>query len=176
VSGARRHIVLVGLPGCGKTTVGRLVAGHLGARFVDLDTSVAERAGAPVERIFAERGEPAFRLLERSEMLRALLGEAGVLAPGGGWAAQAGNLEAAADRAVTIYLSLTAAEAARRIGPSGAVRPLLAGKDATLALAELLAAREPFYQRCQSVVDVAGRSPEWASTEVAKLARSLGGW
>ena len=176
MTGGRRHIVLVGLPGSGKTTIGRIAAEELGARFVDLDAMVAGRAGMSVQRIFAEQGEHAFRLLERTEMLREVAAEAGVLAPGGGWAAHPGNLEAVAHRAVTIYLRVRVAEAVRRVGASGEVRPLLAAQEPSVALAELLKARESFYQRCEATVEAGGRTPEAVSSEVAKLARSLGGW
>ncbi|HXV85327.1 MAG TPA: shikimate kinase, partial [Gemmatimonadales bacterium] len=123
------HIVLVGLPGSGKTTVGRMVAATLAARFVDLDERIAGQERMSVEQIFAERGEAAFRRLETAAMRATLEEEAAVLAPGGGWAAHPGNLEDASHRALTVYLKVTASEAADRVRLSGRVRPLLAGKD-----------------------------------------------
>ena len=83
----KKHIVLIGLPGSGKTTVGRIVAEALHAGFVDVDAILARREGEPISMIFAEKGEAAFRELERKEMETALGNEAAVIAPGGGWAA-----------------------------------------------------------------------------------------
>ena len=68
----KRHVVLIGLPGAGKTTVGQLVAERLQAGFVDVDTVLVRREGRPVTMIFAEKGEGAFRELERKEMESAL--------------------------------------------------------------------------------------------------------
>src|SRR5439155_23731928 len=64
----RRHIVLIGLPGSGKTTVGRLVAERLGTGFVDVDAIIERREGRPITMIFAEKGEAAFREMERKGM------------------------------------------------------------------------------------------------------------
>ena len=80
----KRHVVLIGLPGCGKATVGRLAAETLHAGFVDIDAILARRAGKPIALIFAEQGQPAFREMERNEMEAALGNQAAIVAPGGG--------------------------------------------------------------------------------------------
>jgi shikimate kinase len=77
-------IVLVGFMGAGKTTVGRLLARHLGLPFADADTVIEERVGLPIPRIFAEQGEPAFRALEHDTIASLLAGPRLVLALGGG--------------------------------------------------------------------------------------------
>ncbi|HYS60296.1 MAG TPA: shikimate kinase, partial [Gemmatimonadales bacterium] len=99
----KRHIVLIGLPGSGKTTVGRLVAERLGAGFVDVDAIIERREGRPITLIFAEKGEAAFREMERKEMETALAAEPAVIAPGGGWAAQPGAIDSAKSHALVIY-------------------------------------------------------------------------
>ena len=81
----RRHLLLVGLSGAGKTTVGRLVAAALGAPFVDLDEEVARRAGRTIAEVFGEEGESAFRALESACARDALAGAPAVVAAGGGY-------------------------------------------------------------------------------------------
>lgn len=93
----RRLICLAGFMGSGKTTVGRLLAGHLGWHFVDLDARIEEQAGAAITAIFETRGELAFRELEHDILARILAqclgnGRPTVVALGGGTLAQANNL------------------------------------------------------------------------------------
>lgn len=79
-----RHLILIGLPGSGKTTVGRLAAERLGLPFADCDTLIQRETGMTIPAIFAERGEPYFRAVE-SRILAALCGgPAQVIATGGG--------------------------------------------------------------------------------------------
>ena len=178
----KRHLVLVGLPGAGKTTVGRLVAGALKAPFVDLDDVIEAASGKGIAQLFEERGEAAFRDLEREAMARALAAPPSVIAAGGGWAAQPGNLEAAGGRAVTVYLRAAPEVAARRVtgsqprGPASDARPLLAGQDVERRMRELLEARRSSYERCQATVPADGEQPAAVAGAVVKLARSLAGW
>lgn len=168
------HMVLIGLPGCGKTAAGSLAASRLGAPFVDLDQLITKEQGRSIERIFAI-GESTFRELERDAMRRVLDGPPGIVSPGGGWAAQPGNLESATGQAVLVYLRVTPGIAAERIGDS-AGRPLLAGADPRQRLTELLEARETFYRRAGHSIDTDGRSPELVAETIVTLARKHGGW
>lgn len=170
-----RHVVLVGLPGSGKSTVGRLVAAALGAPFVDLDDVVELSSGKSIAQLFTQRGEPEFRLLERQAMERALEGAASVIAAGGGWLAQPGNLEGVRGRAVIVYLQATPEVAARRVSPTD-TRPLLRSGDVTVRLRELLAERQGYYQRSDASVSADRDPPDAVAAEVVKLARSLAGW
>ena len=94
---SRRHIVLVGLPGAGKTTVGKAVAEKLACPFVDVDAIIVRKTQMPVERFFAEFGEQKFRAVEKEAVAEALGHDAAVVVPGGGWAAQDGNLDGTQD-------------------------------------------------------------------------------
>src|SRR4051812_46587224 len=138
----KKHIVLIGLPGAGKSTVGRMVAERLQAGFVDIDTILIRKEGKPITLIFAEKGEPAFREMERKEVEAALANEPAVIAPGGGWAAQPGALEDAKSRGYFVYLKARAEVAAGRAEPSG-TRPVLMGDDPVARMHELLKARDP---------------------------------
>ncbi len=169
----RRHLVLVGLPGAGKSSVGRLAAGLLRCPFVDLDEMLAQASGESVGTIFATRGESVFRELEREAMAELLDREPMVIAPGGGWAAQPGNLEAAEPVAVVVYLSVSPGTAATRLAGTGD-RPLLAGDDPREVLEQMLRSREPFYRRAALEVDGEAGSVEVVAEAVVAAARRYG--
>lgn len=169
----RRHLVLVGLPGAGKSTVGPLVAERLGCPFLDLDVVIESGAGRPVAAIFASRGEPAFRELEREAMDGALAGPFAVIAPGGGWAAQPGNLAAAERRAVLVYLAISPAAAAERLA-GNSDRPLLVGSQPREVLEQLLLAREPFYRLAALEVDAEAGPPDFVAEGVVAAALRYG--
>lgn len=163
--GLSRHVFLVGFMGSGKSTVGRMVAGSLGVRFVDLDAVIESAAGEPIPQIFSNQGEEAFRDLE-SEALESLEGEEpSVVACGGGVVLRDSNRGVLKRLGTVVYLKVTAGEAVARIGDRR-TRPLLAGPGGTLAATTLLAARETVYASVADVtVDTTGRS----ASEVAQL-------
>jgi shikimate kinase len=113
----QRHVLLVGLPGCGKSTVGRLAADGLAAPLIDIDGLLVREMGMPISQIFGMVGEARFREMERDAVNAAQGGNPGVIVPGGGWAAQPGQLEAALASSLVVYLKCqpaTAAEPGRR--------------------------------------------------------------
>ena len=171
----KQHIVLVGLPGSGKTTVGKLAAGVLQAAFVDIDAVIMRKQGKPITMIFAELGESAFRDMERKEMEVALGAAPAVIAPGGGWAAQPGALDAARPRAFVVYLKLRADTAAARAATPGN-RPTLMGEDPVARMRQLLKEREPFYLKADAQVDVERKTAQQATDDVVALARTGAGW
>ena len=167
--------MLLGLPGAGKTTVGRLAAAALRAPFVDLDTEIARHAGKPIPVIFQEDGEAAFRVLESGCARLAFAREPAVVAAGGGFAEDAANRAAAHAAGVTVYLEVAPATAAARLGGSGG-RPLLDSADPTARLAALLERRRAGYLEAQHVVATDGATPDQVARLVASLAREHGGW
>jgi len=171
----KRHIVLIGLPGAGKTTVGRMVAERLHAGFVDIDNVLIRKEGKPIAMIFAEKGEQAFREMERKEVDAALANEPAVIAPGGGWAAQPGALDGARSRGYFVYLKARAEVAAGRAEPSG-TRPVLMGDDPLARMRELFTTRDPFYAKADATVLTEAKSAENVAAEVAKLAQTGAGW
>ena len=171
----KRHIVLIGLPGAGKSTVGKMVADRLHTAFVDIDSILNRKEGKPISMIFAEKGEPAFREMERKEVEAALSHEPAVLAPGGGWAAQPGALDSAKPRGYIVYLKARAEVAAGRAEPSG-TRPVLMGDDPLARMRELYTTRDPFYAKADATVLTEAKSAETVAAEVVKLAQTSAGW
>ncbi|HET9707624.1 MAG TPA: shikimate kinase [Gemmatimonadales bacterium] len=170
-----RHVVLIGLPGSGKTTVGKLVADALKAPFMDIDATVTRKEGRPISMIFAEKGEGVFREMERVEMEAALGGAPAIIAPGGGWAAQPGALSSVQQRGLVVYLKTRAETAASRAAPQGN-RPVLMGEDPALQMRQLLKEREPFYVLADATVETDRKAPAKVVEEIVRLARARAGW
>ena len=172
-----RHIVLVGLPGAGKSTVGKLLAERLGAPYVDIDSLIVRKMQKPIARIFAEDGEPRFRQLEAETMRQALTGPPAVIIPGGGWAAQPGALDGVEAIVFLVYLRVMAITAAKRAdqGEEGG-RPLLVGVDPVEHMRFLLRERERFYLLAEAEVKADVKSAASIADEIATLARERAGW
>jgi shikimate kinase len=162
-----RHIVLVGLMGVGKSTVGRRLAKEVQRPFADVDEQVELAAGATIPTLFAQRGEAAFRTLE-SEVLADLLGrEAPLVIAGGGGVVTVGANRAAlvAEDAFVVWLQASPEFLAARTDPRH--RPLLQG-DAVGTLTRLLADRGSLYaQVADMAVDI---EPFHADAEKPKRA------
>jgi shikimate kinase len=135
--------ILIGPPGAGKSTVGPLLAGLLGAAFLDTDNEIAAAAGKPVGDIFIDDGEAAFRALERDAVARAVTTHTGVIGLGGGAVLDPGTRRLLAGQRV-VYLETGFAAAARRVGLDKP-RPLLLGNPRA-QLKALLEQRLPVYR------------------------------
>jgi shikimate kinase len=170
-----QHVLLVGLPGSGKSTVGRLVAERLAAPLIDIDGLLVREMGMPVSQIFGMVGEARFREMEREAVKAAQAASPGVIVPGGGWAAQPGQLEEAMSSSLAVYLRCLPATAAKR-SEQGETRPLLAGVDPAQRMRLLLEERERFYLLAPHQVDAERAQPDAVAAEVLELARQHGGW
>ncbi len=142
----QRPISLVGMPGCGKSTVGRHLARQLGRRFVDSDTEIERHIGMPIREWFPVHGEDAFRDLEE-RVIDELTQQPGiVLATGGGAVLRPANRDALHDRSHAFYLRSTPEELFRRLRHDQQ-RPLLQVADPQKRLRELYRERDPLYRR-----------------------------
>jgi shikimate kinase len=183
-----RHVVLVGMMGAGKSTVGAELARRLALPFVDVDSEIERRQGRSIAHIFRDDGEPAFRMIERT-VLADVLGrpEPSVVAAGGGAVIDPANRALMRDRGVVIWLRAQPDELARRVEGDTA-RPLLmvdadgvtVGGDAAQAatlrahrLSELATAREAAYhQVSHDVVNVDHLSVDEVADTLVRFLRT----
>jgi len=149
-----KPIVLIGLMGAGKTTVGRRLAQRMRLPFVDADHEIEAAAGMSVADIFERFGEPYFRDGERRVIARLVDGAPKVIATGGGAFMNEGTRALILERGLAVWLDAEPGVLADRVSRRD-TRPLLRGKDPETVLAELAAIRNPFYAlapiRVQSV-------------------------
>jgi len=125
--------------------------------------------------IFAEKGEQAFREMERKEVETALANEPAVIVPGGGWAAQPGQLDGARASGYFVYLKARAEVAAGRAEPSG-TRPVLMGGDPVDQMRTLLKERDSYYAKADATVLTEAKPAEKVADEIVRLAQMSAGW
>ena len=104
MEGRTENLILIGMPGCGKSTVGRELAQRLGRPLVDLDQEIEREAGVPIPQIFAEQGEEAFRQMEHRQLVKASRRSGVVIATGGGVVTRKENLKPMRENAVVVFL------------------------------------------------------------------------
>jgi shikimate kinase len=171
-TGARTHVVLIGPRGCGKTTVGRLLARRLRCDFVDTDELVEQAAGKPIAQIFAEGGETAFRRLERHAIDQSLNRSRCVIAVGGGAVLDEANRAALRAAGVCFFLTAPAQELYRRLSAdprSASTRPPLTELPALAEVERVLAGRQQLYEAMADyVIETAGRTPQQVADQIAK--------
>lgn len=165
------HVVLIGMMGVGKSTVGRLLARQWSRPFVDADEELERRTGSSVAALFDERGEARFRRLETEALVDLLGAEAPtVISCGGGVVTEDANRELLGERATVVWLTAPVDVLARRVG-DGSSRPLL-GPEPPEVLRELMEQRMPLYEAvADHVVDTADRSPKTVARRVAQVVR-----
>jgi shikimate kinase/3-dehydroquinate synthase len=154
------ELVIVGLPGSGKTAVGKRVAARRGAAFVDLDEAIERAAGARVPEVFASEGEAGFRGRERAAIEALGAPDAGpelqrVIAPGGGAIVDPRNRWRLLRGRRAVWLDVRPEVVAQRLRRSPNVRPLIAGRDPMGTIRDLAANRQRFYGTATRVAGVA---------------------
>jgi shikimate kinase len=150
-----RSIVLVGMMGAGKSSIGRRLASRLNIPFVDADTEIEKAAGMSIADIFARHGEADFRSGEARVIARLLDGGPQVLATGGGATVNADTRAAIKAKGVSVWLHADFDVLIRRISKRKNDRPMLQTADPEATLRHLMAEREPIY--AQSDITVQSR-------------------
>jgi shikimate kinase len=149
-------LALVGMPGSGKSTVGRQLARQLGLHYVDSDHEIESEIGMPIRDYFDAHGEAAFRDLEQATLERLTQQPAVVLATGGGAVLRPANRDALHQRMQVLYLRATPEELHRRLRHD-TQRPLLQVADPLRRLRDLYRERDPLYRRTAHFVVEAAR-------------------
>jgi shikimate kinase len=164
------HLVLVGLPGAGKSTIGRVVARRLRRPFLDFDLEIERRVECTVAQFFARAGEAAFRELEVRITRELQTAQPMVLAPGGGWVTNPGVMQLLRPPGRIVHLRVSPEEAMRRIARSRHVRPLLQEADPEAKMRHLWASRSALYEQADAMVDVEKLTSQQVTDSVVKLA------
>ena len=158
-------MVLIGMMGSGKTSVGRELAGLLGCPWTDLDVALERRYRRSVARQFETAGEALFRRRESGLLRELAAASTGVLSAGGGVVLAEAN-RALLKRLATVYLQVSPrALAARLQGPQARLRPLLRGGDPETVLRRMAALRSPLYRSCAAITV---RASQGTPAEVAR--------
>lgn len=165
------RVFLIGYRGCGKSTVGRLLAERLGWESIDSDDVVEAEAGKAIAEIFADEGEPAFRELEERVVAELAARERTVVSLGGGAVLRGTTRQRLAAAGPVFWLTAPAETLAARIAgdaTTGDRRPSLTGLSGLAEVERVLTEREPIYRECATVaIDADGRPPDEIADEIA---------
>ncbi len=167
------HLILVGLPGCGKSVVGMRAAELCGRTFLDFDAEIERREGYSVSHIFAEQGEHYFRTRER-ELTRDLSETGGmILAPGGGWITNPDVVGLLRPPGRIVYLKVRPETALKRMGKRQELRPLLLRPDPLGEIRKLYEARRVLYEGADATIETEHLSLQEVTEQVVALANEL---
>lgn len=158
MSRLKKVVSLIGMPGGGKSSIGKLLAGRLAAKFFDVDVAIERSAGCTIASLFEREGEAAFRKRE-ADALRDLVRDGpAVVSTGGGVVLSPANRELLRNDTVPVYLFAPPAELWRRVRKNSR-RPLLQVADPYARLCELFEQRHPLYSEVATIIVETGRPP-----------------
>lgn len=164
------HIILIGPPGAGKTSVAKALSKRIGKRFVDTDALVEKKSGKKISEIFLEEGEPRFRELEREAVIEALAGDEEIVSLGGGAILDESIRKEIATSGQVIFLDVSISNAAPRVG-FNRERPLLVGNPRAQWLS-LMEKRRPLYEQlATTTISTDNKKPEDVVTEILEKVR-----
>ena len=164
------RIALIGLRGAGKSTLGRMLARHLGVAFHEPDRAIETEARMALPELFELHGQAGFRRLERVVLERLVAaGEGMVLAAGGSIVAEAPTFALLLQGCRTVWVRAAPEEHMARVVAQGDTRPMNANREAMDDLRAILAAREPLYARAEITLDTTGQRVEESFAELCRL-------
>lgn len=157
----RKRIALVGLRGAGKSTLGSMLAKHLGTPFIELNREIERETGLPIGEMFSLYGQAGYRRIERRVLERVLTqNERAVLSVGGGIVAEEEAFNLLLNGCFTVWLRAQPEEHMARVLAQGDLRPMAGNEEAMDDLKRILAAREPLYGKADAIVDTSGETPD----------------
>jgi shikimate kinase len=162
---AAKHVVLVGMMGCGKSTVGALVADKLNRPFYDLDDIIEKQQSRSISDIFEADGEAFFRKIETATLKDVLESAVGVIATGGGAFIPESNRDMIRPRGFSIYLKAYPATLVERVQGNTA-RPLLAHADLDTMINMLLEQRQSAYSSADATIFIDALNPQQVADRV----------
>ena len=168
-----KHIILVGFPGSGKTSLGKALAERLNLPFVDTDEYISAKTGKTISDIFAEAGEQEFRNIEHFYLKEILTGNRSIIATGGGMPCFDNNMDLMNDYGVTVYLISAPETLCGRLA-NNAKRPLVAGKtgkELEEFIENTLSERKVYYEKSQICITSEDSLQSSADELIKRLAR-----
>ncbi|HRP76581.1 MAG TPA: helix-turn-helix transcriptional regulator [Rhodocyclaceae bacterium] len=166
----RQRIALIGLRGAGKTTLGNMLASHLGVPFIELAKRIESEAGAELSEIFSLYGQAAYRRYERRSLESVIEGnESFIIVPGGSIVSEPGTFDLLLSSCFTIWLRASPEEHMARVIAQGDYRPMKGSQEAMEDLKRILSGRIGMYSRADAVVDTSGKNIEQSFAEMLQL-------
>jgi XRE family aerobic/anaerobic benzoate catabolism transcriptional regulator len=166
------RIALIGLRGAGKSTLGRLLADHLGVPFLELDGEIEKEAGLGLGEIMELHGQPGFRRLERTVLDRLIAAHPkAVIAAGGGIVAEAATFSRLVETCLTVWVKAAPEDHMQRVIDQGDLRPMRDNRRSMADLRAILASREALYARADSQIETTGRD---VAATLAALVAAIG--
>lgn len=163
----KRHIVLVGFMGTGKTTIGNRLARGLGREFVDIDHEIERVSGMSISDMFRKYGETRFRSEEHLATVKLAACQGLVISTGGGWVLKEENVEALKPGSLIVWLTAPPEVIFQRVMRKKSSRPLLKNISSPADIAEMMAGRKPYYEKAADIaVDTGERSLRQAVEDI----------
>jgi shikimate kinase len=161
-------IYLLGMPGSGKSTIGKMLASYLGLSFIDMDSEIETETGKSIKEIFEKKGEKHFRFLEK-QLLQMLAGKDSiVVATGGGVPIHNNNMKLINETGISVYLKASIEQLESNLEESYSARPLLQKKNLKDSLMQLLTEREEVYSKSRYIIQVS-EDPKSTVREIVEI-------